>query len=100
MPELPGLWSLTPIGALLGAIVLFYWLLATGRLVPRKTHETIVAQANARGDDWKATSAAKDAVNAEQAKQIGALIEANKINQQVFLTGKSIAETAMPGGAG
>lgn len=96
---LPGLWSLSPIGAVLGMLVLAYWLLATGRLVPKATHAEAVRREQDRADEWKATSTAQAATIAEQGKQIGALIEANKINQQVFLTGKSIAETALPGGA-
>lgn len=36
---LPGLWSLTPIGALIGVLVLQYYLLSTGRLITKSSHE-------------------------------------------------------------
>lgn len=94
MEALPGLWSLTPLGGMIGVIVVFYLLLATGKIITKGSHERELAMANQRGDDWKETSGMKDTTIAAQAKQIGDLIEANKINQTVFLHGKSIAETS------
>lgn len=56
MEALPGLWSLTPIGGMLGMIALFYWLLATGRLITRASHEREIAIVSKRGDEWKETA--------------------------------------------
>ena len=39
MEALPGLWSLTPIGGMIGMLVLLYWLLVTGRLITKASHE-------------------------------------------------------------
>lgn len=39
MEALPGFWSLTPIGGMLGMLAILYWLLATGRLVTKSSHE-------------------------------------------------------------
>lgn len=43
MEQLPGLWSLTPIGALVGFIVLLGWMLATGRIATRREVEARIA---------------------------------------------------------
>ena len=43
MEALPGLWSLSPLAALVGVLVLAYWLIATGRLVPKSSHDREVA---------------------------------------------------------
>lgn len=43
MPELPGLWSLSPIAALVGIIVLLFFMLATGKLLTKTQHLQIVA---------------------------------------------------------
>jgi len=54
--ELPGIWSLTPLGALIGVLVLQYWLMATGRLISKGSHDREIAAANVRGNEWKAAS--------------------------------------------
>jgi len=59
VPELPGLWSLTPLGALVGVIVLFFIALLRGWLIPKSSHERELAQANKRGDEWKDTALAE-----------------------------------------
>lgn len=87
MDVLPGIWSLSPLAALVGIIVLSYWLLASGRIITKGSHERELAQANKRGDDWKETAGTQGSTIAEQTKQITKLIEANEINQQVFLAG-------------
>lgn len=76
---LPGLWNLAPIPALIGVLILLYWLIATGRLIPRSTHQTIVAAERKRGDEWKETALSKDAVNAELLAQNGKLVEGNRV---------------------
>ena len=79
MIELPGLWSLTPIGALLGVVATFYWLVVSGRLVPRSTHEESLGQERKRGDEWKETALEYREVNAEVRRQNGQLLEANRV---------------------
>ncbi|WP_382307264.1 hypothetical protein [Herbiconiux sp. UC225_62] len=86
MPELPGLWSLSPIGALLGGIILFYWLLATGRIITRSSHERELAQANKRGDEWKETALDTRKLNNELASQNGKLVDGNSIAEHFFRT--------------
>lgn len=102
MDALPGLWSLTPIGALIGAIVLMYWLLATGRIITRSTHERELSQANRRGDEWKETALDGRKIIAAQEKQIAALIQSNRIADHFFQSmGPNPADTLgpPPGGA-
>lgn len=86
MAELPGLWSLTPVGALIGVLVLFFYMLATGRIIPKSSHELIVAASNKRGDEWKETAMEGRKVITAQTAQIGDLIEANKTAAQFFGT--------------
>lgn len=77
--ELPGIWSLTPLGALLGIVVIVYWLIASGRLIPKSSHERELAVANRRGDEWKETALEQRVANAEIRKQNAQLIEANRV---------------------
>lgn len=81
---LPGIWSLSPLGALIGAVVLIYWLLASGRLIPRGTHEIIVAQERKRGDEWKETAFEQRAVNQEIREQNTVLIEGQRISDRFY----------------
>lgn len=54
MPEiLPGIWDLTPLGALVGGLIMVGWLLSTGRWIPRGSHEREMRMAIDRGDEWK-----------------------------------------------
>jgi hypothetical protein len=86
MEALPGLWSLTPIGALIGVVVLAYWLLAGGKIIPRATHERELAAANKRGDEWKETALDGRRIIAAQEQQIRALLESNRIADHFFNT--------------
>lgn len=81
---LPGIWSLSPLGALIGAVVLIYWLLASGRLIPRGTHESIVGQERKRGDEWKETAFEQRAVNQEIRVQNTMLLEAQRISDKFY----------------
>ncbi len=80
----PGIWSLSPLGALIGAVVLIYWLLASGRLIPRGTHEAIVGQERRRGDEWKETAHELRDANAKIRDQNGTLIESARIASDFF----------------
>lgn len=84
MESLPGIWSLSPLGALIGAVVLIYWLLASGRLIPRGTHDIIVGQERKRGDEWKETALDQRAVNHEIRKQNTTLIDSQRITAEFF----------------
>lgn len=102
MIELPGLWSLTPIGALLGLVVLMYWLITSGRLIPRSSHERELAAANKRGDEWKESTLDGRKLIAEQSAQLGKFAEASKTPAEFFGTvmragGDQRAETESSG---
>lgn len=84
MIDLPGLWSLSPAGFGLGVVAVFYWLLATGRLIPRSSHERELAVSNKRGDEWKETALEYREVNAEIRKQNGELIEGAKTSTHFY----------------
>ena len=83
---LPGLWSMSPVGALLGVVVLVYWLITSGRLIPRSSHERELATANKRGDEWKETAIEGRKLIAEQSTQIGKFAEASKTPAEFFGT--------------
>lgn len=85
MESLPGIWSLSPLGALIGAVVTMYWLLGSGRLIPRSSHERELSQAerhmvqaDKRGDEWKETALTERAVNQEIRRQNTLLLEASR----------------------
>lgn len=67
MEALPGLWSLTPIGALIGLLVLGIYWLVKGEFIPRKTHEREV-------QIYKDLLVNKDATIVMQTGQIGQLL--------------------------
>ncbi len=92
MIELPmGIWNLTPIGALVGVLVILYWLIASGRLVPRSTVEQIkaadaivIAAETKRGDEWKETALDQRKVNQEIRAQNTTLLEAVRTSSHFF----------------
>lgn len=86
LAQLPGLWSLTPYGAVLGMLVLIFWLTGTGRYIPRSSHEREMAAANKRGDEWKESSEMKDVLIAALTKQNGVLIETTKTSAEFYST--------------
>lgn len=98
MDVLPGVWSLSPLGALIGAVVILYWMLGTGRLIPRSSHERELEQANRRGDEWKDTALEQREINAEIRKQNSTLIEAARITTDFFgkVSAPDIEDTGVP----
>lgn len=81
---LPGLWSLTPLGAMVGMLVLqFYWL-ASSRLYTRKQHDEIMTLERRRGDEWKETATVERAAREALSKQLDVSLEANKAWETVF----------------
>lgn len=100
--EIPlGIWQLTPAGFGLGVIALFYWLLATGRLIPLGSHERELKLANERGDEWKETAKAQQEVNAVIRGQNSMLIESNRISDHFYKAmnpnGNGVDEITIPG---
>ena len=93
--ELPGLWSLTPLGGMLGMLATLYWLFATGRIITRTSHEreleivkasaevTISAERK-RGDEWKESAKHERAVNVEIRTQNSTLLEAARTSAHFF----------------
>lgn len=84
MIELPGIWSLTPLGALIGVLVLQYWLMATGRLISKASHDREIAAANIRGDEWKATSNKWQAAAEASLSQNAVLLEGTRTTSAVL----------------
>lgn len=91
------------IGAV-GVVVLVVLMILTGRLIPKSTHdrELLAAEkrttdAVERGDEWKETAQATDAVNAVVRAQNTALIEANKV-VEAFLKASGPSAADMAGG--
>ena len=95
METLPGLWSLSPIGALLGVLVLFAWLILSGRLIPRKTHDEIVAQERTRADEWKTVAGERKQTIGSLIVQNTAMLEATKTTAAVV---KALPVPAEDGG--
>lgn len=84
MPDIPGIWSLTPIGALIGVIVLIAFVLIRGMFIPKSSHERELALSNKRGDEWKETAVSVRTVNTELLRQNGDLIESSRITDHFF----------------
>lgn len=74
LANLPGLWSLTPLGALLLIVVGGIYYFASGRILTLSAHLRELAMERERADEWKETAQSKDAVNNELLKQNGILI--------------------------
>ena len=68
MEALPGLWSLSPLAALVGVLVLAYWLIATGRLIPKSSHDREIGI-------YKGTVEKQDKTIELQQAQITSLLE-------------------------
>lgn len=76
-------------------------MIMTGRLVPRSTHESELATANKRGDEWKETALAGRKVIEVQAEQISKFADAAKTPAEFFgtvmRTGGGFRESASEG---
>lgn len=84
MIELPGIWSLTPLGALIGVLVLQYWLMATGRLISKASHDREIAAANVRGNEWKETALSERATKDKALEQNRVLLEGTRTTAAVL----------------
>lgn len=91
---LPGIWNLAPIPALIGMVVLLYWLLASDRLIPRSSHERALAQQKERADEWKETAMDQRKVNQEIREQNTMLLESARITAKFFVdVDKNVEDT-------
>jgi hypothetical protein len=61
-------------------------LILAGRLIPKGTHDKILAAANLRGDEWKSAAEKSAELAARQAKQIDKFAEASKTPSEFFGT--------------
>lgn len=83
-------------------LVLVVLMILTGRLLPRSTHESQLAAANKRGDEWKETADMRGDLIQTLAAQNSTLIEATKTPAEFFGTvmreggGNRVAETNTP----
>lgn len=84
IPMLPGLWSLTPIGAFIGALVFIFILLTTGRLYTRGSHIEIVKLHEERYSAQEAILATKDKTIASLTEQNSDLIKSGAITDDFF----------------
>lgn len=82
--DIPNLWSLSPLAALVGVIVFIAMALIRGNFIPKSSHERELEMSNKRGDEWRETSLAVRAVNTELLKQNTDLIESNRITDHFF----------------
>ena len=81
-----GIWSLAPLPAFLGLVVLMFWLTSTGRYIPKSTHELVLAAANKRGDEWKETALTGREQNKVLMDQNTLLLQANRTSAEFFGT--------------
>ena len=84
MPELPGLWSLTPIGGMIGMLVILFWMLATGRLITKSSHERELGLANTRANEWKDAHARSEDARAVALDQNSALLAGVRIADKFY----------------
>lgn len=81
---LPGIWGLTPYGALIGVLVFLFIALARGWIIPRASHEREMELMKGRGDDWKETAKSLESVNQEIRVQNTMLLEAQRISDKFY----------------
>ncbi|WP_404474861.1 hypothetical protein [Microbacterium aerolatum] len=83
-------------------VALVVMMILTGRLLPRSTHESQLAAANKRGDEWKETADMRGDLIQTLTAQNSTLIEATKTPAEFFGTvmreggGNRVAETNTP----
>lgn len=80
----PALWNVAPLPGLVGLLLTLYWLLATGRLIPRSSHERELSQQRDRADEWKETALDQRKVNQEIRAQNTMLLESARITDKFY----------------
>ncbi|WP_053385715.1 hypothetical protein [Leucobacter japonicus] len=81
---LPDMWSLSPIGAVIGLLVFQFLALARGWLIPRLSHERELQAMKDRSDEWRAASEAGEKVCIELLEQNRMLLEAQRITDHFY----------------
>lgn len=71
---LPGLWSLSPIGAVIGMVVLIFIALTTGRLYTKGQHDQIVQLYKQLADEAKATATKWEGIAIERGDQLSLVL--------------------------
>lgn len=100
--DLPGLWNITPYGAIVGMVVFLFLSLARGWLIPRSSHEREMAGAIKRGDEWKEVAEGREELYTVVLGQNTVLIEASKVSAEFYGTvmrdggGRHVAQTHSP----
>lgn len=84
IPALPGLWSLTPLGAVVVLLVLNWWMLNGGRLYTKGSHGEIVSLHKQRYEAQMAILEKKDATIDALTEQNRDLIKSNSIIDDFF----------------
>ena len=84
MPELTGIWSLSPWGALVGGMVTAYLMVMYGWIVPRRTHERELAAERRRADEWKEAALKYEAVAEKKDAIIATLTEGARTSAHFF----------------
>lgn len=92
LPPLPGLWSLTPIGALIGLIVLIGFMLTTGKLYTKGTHAEIMQLHEERYKAEKAVSMKRGETIDSLLEQNTALIRSNVITADFLKEADSVRD--------
>lgn len=65
-------------------IIMTYWLLSSGRLVPKSSHEREMSLERKRADEWKETAMDQRDVNQEIREQNTMLLESARITAKFF----------------
>lgn len=65
-------------------IIAAFWLVMTGRIVPRKTVDALLAARDAQVADWKAAYQNRDEAFAELIAQNDKLLESNQVTQYLL----------------
>lgn len=81
---LPGLWSLSPIGAVIGMVVLIFLGLTTGRLYTRGQHDQIVELYKQLASEAKETAGKWEAIATERGDQLDILVPQMAIVGEFF----------------
>lgn len=81
----PWVGDIAPIPIIIGMVWAFYWLISSGRIIPKSTMDLLIA-ANDK------VNAVKDATIASQERQIDAMIEASETTKHAIQALREAAE--------
>jgi len=91
---LPGIWGLSPLAGMIGMVVIVYWMLLTGRLITRSSHEREIGI-------YKEQILVKDKTIEKQTNQITSLLSVGQTMQAVLRSAGPVVDenTEQPGGS-